>query len=299
MASNRPRGNRMFRSFAAERPELAGRLRGRTTDPAALETALNEQPDQALDLLGALADLYDRADLRALARRLAVELIIRAARRDVDRRGGRGQLASVPYRGEATELDLERTLDALVEMPRPRDEDLFVLERRRRRRAYALMLDISGSMKGTAIFHAALALAAVAVRVQQDSFAVIAFWREAAVLKRIDEAMPLELLLERLLSLAGRGLTDVGLGLRAGLEELGRAAEQERVGLLFGDGMQTAGDPAEPIAAAFATLHVIATGQTAESHTRCRRLAELGHGCCAIVERVVGITAAVNNCMAP
>jgi MoxR-like ATPase len=297
MAANRPRGNRMFRSFAAEHPELAGWLSGRTTDPAALESALSQQPDQALDLLGALADLYDRADLRALARRLAVELIIRTARRDVDRRGGRGRLTSVPYRGEATELDLERTLEALVETPRPRDEDLFVLERRHRRRAYALMLDISGSMKGVAIFHAALALAAVAVRVQHDPFAVIAFWREAAVLKRIDEAMPIELLLDRLLALSGRGLTDVGLGLRAGLEELGRAREQERVGLMFGDGMQTAGDPAEPIAAAFATLHVIATGQTAESEARCRHLAELGHGSCAVVARVGGIPAAVNYCM--
>jgi hypothetical protein len=109
--------------------------------------------------------------------------------------------------------------------------------------------------------------------------------------------MPIELLLDRLLALSGRGLTDVGLGLRAGLEELGRAREQERVGLLFGDGMQTAGDPAEPTAAAFATLHVIATGQTAESEARCRHLAELGHGCCAVVARVGGIPAAVNYCM--
>jgi MoxR-like ATPase/Mg-chelatase subunit ChlD len=298
LSANRPKGSRMFRGFAAEHPELAERLRGRMADPAAIQLALDERPEAALDLLGTLADLYDRSDLRALARRLAAELIIRTARRDVDRRGPRGRLTSAPFRGDATELDLDRTIEALSQNPWPRDDDLFVLERRRRRRAYVLMLDISGSMKGAAIFHAALALAAVAVRVQRDPFAVVAFWREAAVLKRIDEPAPLDALLDGLLSLAGRGLTDVGLGLRAGLEELGRAREQERVGLLFGDGMQTAGDPAEPFAAAFTTLHVIATGQAEESHMRCRHLAELGHGCCAVVERVGGIPAAVNRCLA-
>ena len=108
----------------------------------------------------------------------------------------------------------------------------------------------------------------------------------------------MDTLLDRVLSLPGRGLTDVGLGLQVGLEELGGADTQERIGLLFSDGLQTAGEPAEPIAAAFPTLHVVATGGGDESLSRCRRLADLGGGRCARIETASGIPAAINRCLA-
>jgi MoxR-like ATPase/Mg-chelatase subunit ChlD len=297
-AARRGGGDRMFRTFAADHPRLVERLGKEGAGLATLEEALSEEPGDPLEVLGELYVLYDRADLRALARRLAVELLIKTARRNAAGRSSRGRLTSVTYRGDGAELDLERTLEVLSADPHPSDEDLFVLERRRRRRAYALMLDISGSMKGRAIFHAALALAAVAVRVRDDPFAVVAFWREAAVLKRLDEAVPLDALLDRLLSLSGRGLTDIGLGLRAGLDELEGSGVQERIGLLFSDGLQTAGEPAGLVAAAFPTLHVVATGQDTESLKRCRALAAAGNGRCAQVERVGGIAGAINACLA-
>lgn len=288
----------MFRTFAADHPQLAERLGKGNASLATLEEALNEEPCDPLEVLGELYELYDRSDLRALARRLAVELLLKTARRNAAGRSGQGRLTSVNYRGDGAELDLERTLEVLSANPRPGDEELFVLERRRRQRAYALMLDISGSMKGRAIFHAALALATVAVRIRHDPFAVVAFWREAAILKRIDESVPLETLLDRLLSLSGRGLTDIGLGLRAGLDELESSGMQERVGLLFSDGLQTAGGPADLVAAAFPTLHVVATGQSAESLEKCRALAASGNGRCAQVERIGGIAGAINACLA-
>jgi len=296
-ATRRRAGQRTFYGFAARHPHLADRLRD-PVDRGVLEAALADAEVEPLDVLAELVDLADRADLRSLARRLAREVIVRQARRDIGGRGTRGRLTSVPYRGEAGDLDLERSLERLLTTPRPADEDLFVLERRRRRRAYALMLDISGSMKGAAIFQAALALAAVAVRVASDPFAVIAFWRDAAVLKRLDESVPLDLLLDRVLSLGGRGLTDLGLGLQAGLDELERADTQERIGLLFSDGVQTAGPPAAPIAAAFPVLHVVATGRSAESIAACQRLAAIGDGRCAVVSDLSGIPAAINACLA-
>ena len=66
---------------------------------------------------------------------------------------------SVPYTGQAAELDLDRSLERLLATPHPADRDLNVLDRRHHRRAYALILDVSGSMEGPALFHAALALA--------------------------------------------------------------------------------------------------------------------------------------------
>lgn len=291
-------GQQTFYGFVARHPRLAARLRSPVTLET-LETVLREEDgDDLLPVLGELTDLHDRSDLRALARRLARELILRQARRDLGGRSGRGRLASVRYRGEFSDLDLERSLEELLVSPRPNQDDLFVFERRHRRRAYALMLDISGSMRGMAVLNAALALAAVAVRVAPDPFAVVAFRRDATVLKRLDEPVWLDHLVDQLLSLNGHGLTDLHLGLRTGLEELALADTNERVGLLFSDGLQTTGPPAEPLAAAFPTLHVVATGMTAESIAACRRLARLGQGRCAVVEEPASIPAAINACLA-
>jgi hypothetical protein len=55
---------------------------------------------------------------------------------------------------------------------------------------------------------------------------------------------------------------------------------------------------AEPFAAAFPTRHVLATGSSEESLASCRRLAALGQGRCAVVERAVGIPEGVNRCLA-
>ena len=291
-------GRRTYGTFAREHPELAERLRQGETGLGALEVALEEHPGDRLELLGEMTELRDRADLRDLALRLAREILLREARQSLAGRSGRGRLMSVPYTGQAAELDLDRSLERLLATPHPADKDLNVLDRRHHRRAYALILDTSGSMEGPSLFHAALALATFAVRVAPDPFTIIAFWRETSVLKRLHEDVPLDALLDRMFALAGRGLTDVGLGLRTGLEELEGANVQERVGLLFSDGMQTVGNPAEPVAAAFPLLHVVATGRGEKSRSRCRKLADFGGGRCAVVETASGIPAAINYCLA-
>ncbi len=298
-AAGRPRGDRSSKKFASDYPELADQIfNKRDVNPADLENALNEGEEDPLDLLGQMTSFFDRMDLRELARKLAIELIVRDARRNVSYRSGRGKLTSVPYNGDACELDMERTVENLIGNPRPADNDIFTWERRQRQRSYALMLDISGSMKGKKIFYAALALAAVAVRVQREPFSVVAFWRDAAMLKQIHEPAELETLLDKLLSLSGRGLTNLELALQAGLDQLDSATTQEKIGILFSDGLQTAGKPAGPLAAAFPTLHVVGTGESEESIANCHHLADLGHGRCAIVAHSGGVSQAVNACLA-
>ncbi len=297
-ASSRQSGQRMLRTVLREHPSLEQLVRRDDLTPEALDAALRDEPGNPFDLLGELADLYDHRELRLLARVLARQLLVRTARHSIGARSGRGRLTSVPYTGEATELDIERSLDTLAANPWPADDDLWVLERRHRRRAYALMLDISGSMKGSAIFHAALALAAFAIQAGQDPFAVVAFWRDAAIVKALNESVPLDTLIDRVLSLSGHGLTNLGLGLRVGLDELAAAETQERIGLLFSDGLQTMGEPAEVLAAAYPTLHVVATGQSPESLKRCQRLATLGNGRSAAIEGIASIPRAISQCMA-
>jgi hypothetical protein len=109
--------------------------------------------------------------------------------------------------------------------------------------------------------------------------------------------MRLEPLLDKLLALPGRGLTNVGVALEAGLSELAQATTQERVGILFSDGMQTAGPPAEGFAPLFDTLHVLGTGEDDESREKCEALATLGKGAFRPVRGVASIPAAVTACL--
>jgi len=293
----RSRGERRFHKVAAEHPELADRIDRPGVSPADLADALEDQGDDALEVLGKLVSLGDRADLRALARRVATELVVDEARRNAAGRSARGRLVTGRFRDGLIDLDLERTLEQVAGDPFPRDEDFFVQERRRHERSYVLVLDVSGSMKGAKVFHGALALASVAVRLRRDPLAVVAFWRDAAVLKRLDEPLELDGLIDRLLGLSGHGLTNLGLGLRAALDELAGATTEEREGILFSDGLHTAGDPPGPLAAAFSTLHVVGTGEGDDSRRRCAELASLGHGRCAFVARPWEIAPALNACL--
>ena len=296
-AARRPASQRVVRAFAERHPHVTRALRRVPGARTALEISLADGPPLPSEILGEIQHLAGHADHRALVDRLARDVVVRMAQRDVDQHPGPGRLTSVPYRGEAAELDLDRSLERVLERPEVTDEDLLVIDRRPRKRAYALMLDVSGSMRGAAIYEAALALAAVAVRVDPDPFAVVAFWRDAAVLKRLDEPVDLDHLIDRVLSLPGRGLTNLALGLRVGLDELSRASTQERVGLLFSDGLRTAGPPPDAYAAAFPTLHVIATGRSEESATACRELAALGDGRCSAITGLASIPAAISACL--
>ncbi|MEO0324300.1 MAG: AAA family ATPase [Myxococcota bacterium] len=300
--TNQKAGDRMMHGVKAQYPQHAAALED-AEELSDLESVV-EGEELPFDLLGELAQLHDRPELRALARRLALELVIREARRDEGRRTARGRLTRT--RGGEGELDLDRTLEALLELPAgpasARDDDLWTIERRARPRSYALMLDISGSMKGAKVFHAALALAALALRAGDDPLAVIAFWRDAAVLQPIEGGKEPAALLGQLLALRGRGLTNLGLALEAGLDELARAPTEDRIGILFSDGLQTAGDPAAEVAAAYATLHVVGISGAPEAAQACEHLAQVGGGRCALLHELGGgvasIPEAINLCLA-
>jgi len=301
VSRGRGRGDRRFHRVAAEHPGLAARVDAPGAGPDDLLSAVEDSGGDVFEVLGSLLRLGDRQDLRALARRVANALVIDEARRDPSQRSARGRLVSQRYREgmAAVELDLDTSLGRLLATPFPRDEDFVVRERRHHRRSYALMLDVSGSMVGGQIFHAALAVASLAVRVgADDPFAVVAFWRDAVRLKALDERVDLDHLLEQLWSLSGSGLTDLGLALRTALEELAGARTEERVGILFSDGLHTAGEPPGPLAAAFSTLHVVGTGDSPEAEARCRELAELGHGRCGFVRRPEDVAAVVGALLA-
>jgi Mg-chelatase subunit ChlD len=240
----------------------------------------------------------DPAELRELTRRLALRIVVKLARPHRPAPTGRGALRSVRYRFNSDDLDLDRTVEDIAGKPHPEYEDFWVRERVKARRSFALLLDASGSMRGSSLLHAAVATAALSQALGDDDYAVVMFWRDAAVLKSLRQTRPLPALLDDVLSLRARGLTNIRLGLEVGLRELGRSAATEKAGILFTDALHNLGDAPEPVALRYPRLHVVGTSPAPDRVTACRALAARGGGTCTVIESIDDIPAAISRCLA-
>ena len=122
---------------------------------------------------GELQPLDEGAADTEVARR-AHEIASRLALvRHRDRRprsGGRGVLQSAPFDGGSDEIDLDATMDALLETPDIAAEDVVVRTRLLHPRAVALIVDISGSMRGERVRTAAATVGALAGEMEDDQF---------------------------------------------------------------------------------------------------------------------------------
>ena len=132
-----------------------------------------------------------------------------------------GELASVRYRGGSDDIDLDRTVEQLVEHPVPEEDDIIVRERVRTRRSVVLLVDVSGSMRGERIRTAAATVGALAAELARDDLAVVAFWSDAAVLSRLGQHVPAQRLLESMLRIPARGLTNIAFPLQVAATRTG------------------------------------------------------------------------------
>jgi magnesium chelatase subunit D len=248
-------------------------------DEAALHALLRADPDAAVALLADLGAATDPA-LRAQARRLAARVFVRSGRLGAGSARGYRRLAAGP--AEEGDLDLERTLERAQGRPR-RAEDVVSRRWSAPRRALCLLVDHSGSMRGHAVGLAAMATAAVVLAGgERASCSVIAFAADALVLQGQGEARAPAALVDELLSLRGRGRTDLALALRTGARELAKAPAAERLAVVLSDCRATAG--ADPLAAlagldrvdvlgTSADEDAVAAGQTLAARGRGRYLA--------------------------
>ena len=82
-------------------------------------------------------------------------------RRDTSTGRGFGELRSLRFSGGSDDIDLDATLDRLVEHPVPEDDDIIVRERIRTRRSVVLVVDTSGSIRGERVRTAAATVGAL------------------------------------------------------------------------------------------------------------------------------------------
>jgi Mg-chelatase subunit ChlD len=212
------------------------------------------------------------------ARQIAARLAVPRPRRDVTARRGLGELASLRYRGGSDDIDLDRTVAQLVEHPLPDEDDIIVRERVRTRRSVLLLVDVSGSMRGERVRTAAATVGALAAELSQDDLAVIAFWSDAAVLSRLGQRVPPQALLDTMLRIPAKGLTNIAWPLQVAARELARVPARDARAVLLSDCVHNAGPDPRPFAARLPRLDVLLDTSGEQDAELARELARLGHG---------------------
>lgn len=243
-------------------------------DEDALSIALGDDADEALALL---ADMTGAADhrLRGLARRLAAQVYVDLATRGHRRPSGSARIDTVRYRPDRGDLDLERSMDAVLEARAGRgavDPDrLRVRGWTTPATAWCLLLDRSGSMGGRPLATAALAAAAVAGRASPEHVAVLCFARQVVAVTALAERRHPVDVIDRVLALRGHGTTDVAGALRAAAEQLAASPASRRITVLLSDCRAT--EPGNVVAAARAAGELIVLAPHGDSD-EAARLAE-------------------------
>jgi len=236
--------------------------------------------DEQAELTAAIGDPQAALDAETLrrAREIASRLAVPRPRRDRSARRGIGDVASVPYRGGSDDIDLDRTLEQLTERPVPEDEDIIVRERVAATRSVVLLVDLSGSMRGERVRTAAATVGALAAELARDNLGVIAFWSDAAVLSRLGQRVPPERLVETMLRIPARGLTNLAFPLQIALRELARVPARDARVLLLSDCVHNAGPDPRPFAARLPRLDILLDTTGEQDVELARDLVRLGRG---------------------
>ncbi len=235
-------------------------------DIAATEHALSEDTDVALSLLTEMARATD-VRLRALAQRMAARVVLDLAASTASATRGVGRMRSLPMSDAGGDIDIERSMDALLAArasgtPPPVD-DLWARTWTRPDAAFVVLIDRSGSMTGDRVATAAVAAAAAAQKADTD-YAIVAFSDKAIVVKAIGAPRPVEDVVNDVLRLRGFGPTDLSLALRTAAAQLERSGASRRRVILLSDCRPTAGSEPELAASGLEDVGILAPADDCE-----------------------------------
>lgn len=262
---------------------------------------LNNHPEELeeffskRDALEIFANIYGmlKQDVRGVAVKIASRLIVKVARRIADTGYRCGPLKTLNGYLEGAELALEASFEKYLDAPEKGIIDNLVsYGRERQKHAFVMILDRSYSMKGIKIVLAGITAASIAQHFKHD-YAVLAFSNDVTVLKRIDETVGPDRLVERLFGLELYGDTNTCLGLKSGFNLMD--GFKVRKGLLLTDGAWNRGGSPLPAAARFDMLSVI--GFPPARRSKIRSLAVKSGGRFAFVENENEIAAAIMKCL--
>jgi Mg-chelatase subunit ChlD len=133
-------------------------------------------------------------------------------------------------------------------------------------------------MRGERIRNAAATVGALAAELVRDDLAVLAFWSDAAVLLHLGQPVrPLDLV-DALLELPAKGLTNIAFPLQVAARELSRVPARDARVVLLSDCVHNAGPDPRLDAARLARLDVLLDVSGEHDLQLGRELARAGHG---------------------
>ncbi len=250
-------------------------------------------PDTTVPMLADMANATD-VRLRAEARRLAARILLRMAKAGpVPRRGVRRMVRDLD--ALAGDLDLDATIERSDGLAPHTGEGLVTQRWSAAERSICLLVDRSGSMSGKGLATAAMAAASVVTAAgERADCSVIVFAKDSIVLQRQGQRRPPEELLGDILTLRGKGVTDLALALRAARRELSKSPARERIVILLGDGLATEGDDPLRAMRGIDRLHVLGTSDDPESTQATAQLAARGNGRVRTVTSLTDLPVALN-----
>ncbi len=179
----------------------------------------------------------------------------------------------LPPAAQGAELDLDTSIEMdypWFEYQEPKTQPVL------------MAVDTSLSMTGEKLALTAVAIAVVLLQFPDDPIGVVAFENDAVILKRPDEQISIQQLVERFLDVPAQGYTHLENGLKLALKQeraVGvRAAQRRASTILLSDGKYTAGRDPAYLAPKFRQLSVVKMGAERASLSLCRELAHRGHG---------------------
>jgi magnesium chelatase subunit D len=251
-------------------------------------------PDTTVPMLADMANATD-VRLRAEARRLAARILLRMAKvGPAPRRGVRRMVRDLDALGG--DLDLDATIDRSDGLAVHTGEGLVTQRWSAAERSICLLVDRSGSMSGKGLATAAMAAASVVMAAgERADCSVIVFAKDSIVLQQQGKRREPEALLGDILTLRGKGVTDLALALRAARRELSKSPARERIVVLLGDGLATEGDDPLRAMRGIDRLHVLGTSDDPESTEATARLAARGNGRVRTVTSLRDLPVALNG----
>jgi len=263
-------------------PRVHGAPAGAVTDDAGAIGEVAPAP---------VVDVAVHAEARAIAARL--QLV--PPRRARALRSTAGVFAPHRFDGGGDDIDLDRTLERIDSLDDVDDDDVVVRARRQRHRSVVLVVDVSGSMRGERIRMAAATAGALSGRLRDDEVGVIAFWSDAAVLRRLTRRLDARRLIDDLVAIPAGGLTNVAFGLEAAGTMLRDSRGDRRV-LMISDCVHNAGPDPAALARGLPRLDVLIDIAGEHDLETARALAHAGRGVAIPVRTHRDVASAVSRC---
>jgi Ca-activated chloride channel family protein len=263
-------------------------------------SALAQWEHDDSDLLRKLLMLtWDRLDkeTRKQFSHLMINMIYRVSRSVTADRGiPTGEIMTLPFNFQSDEIDLDRTFDGKIENPRLSYDNIFVLDRKKRKKAAVIIMDASGSMYGENLSMAAIAVASLAMNLDlKDEYGVVFFSEKVNIFKHIDQKKHIDEVIKSVLDILPEGRTNIELGLSAGFQEIQRSSIADRMGILLTDGWQNIGRDPIVLARRFPKLHVI--NLPGGSSELSQNISKAGKGNYIMLKNIFDVPGAIFRCL--